>query len=356
MKKLEQDFDIEEYLHSRSITTHYIHDDFDDEAEAELPLTKAQRKKAKKKQKKQQKQKRSIWKKILYFFALLLAIGLIIGATQFQKIQQISEVFDSTAFSTTQSKKGDAKGILVIGTDLSSGEESLNGYADSITYFGVNTANKKVASLPIYRDARVPVTCNNKQQDNINRITKKFNVTCLAESASAMLNLPVDYYVSITIDGVETIVDKIGGVTITPTETFSSIYGRDNKTHTFQKGVPQHMDGATVVAYLRDRQHGNGEGRANRQLSAIQAVKSACSSDILKCYNDVLPSVSKMMRTNIPVDKITMLSAIGDKSYDSKAFSVIAGQNTQLNDGWSQIIDENDRKTKTNYFRENIFN
>lgn len=337
MEQYEQDFDVQEYLRSRSINA--------------TPSRSERNPKNHGKKKK----KRSFWKFLWYTLLVLLAIAVGISASQFQKIQQISEVFDSTAFTSTQSKKNEAKGILVIGTDLSSGEESLNGYADSITYFGVNTSAKKSASLPIYRDARVPVTCNSNQEDNINRITKKFNINCLAESSSAMLDLPVDYYVSITIDGVETIVEKIGGIDITPNETFTSVYGRDNRTHTFQKGVKQHMDGPTVVAYLRDRQHGNGEGRANRQLSAIQAVKTSCNSDILKCYNDVLPSVNKMMKTNIPVDKISMLSAIGDKSYDAKAFPVIAGQNTQLSDGWSQIIDENDRKTKTDYFRTNIF-
>lgn len=348
----ENDFDIQEYIRSRSIkTTEKI--DTSRYDTAELKAFYKYQKRKRKTQKK--KKKRSIWKKIGYFFLILLIIILIIAATQFQKIQQIYEVFDATTFSSTESKKNDAKGILVIGTDLTSGEESLNGFADSITYFGINSTNKTAASLPIYRDARIPVSCNNNQLDNINRITKKFNISCLAQSTSAMLDLPVDYYVAITIDGVETIVDKIGGVDITPTETFTSEYGRDNKIHSFQKGVKQHMDGATVVSYLRDRQHGNGENRANRQLSAIQAVKSACNTDVLKCYNDVLPSVKKMVRTNIPIDKISMLSAIGDKSYNSKAFSVITGQNTQLNDGWSQIIDETDKKTKTDYFRTNIF-
>ncbi|MGL4662265.1 MAG: LCP family protein [Culicoidibacterales bacterium] len=359
MEQYENDFDLNEYLRSRSMTEHarYESDDdyyYDDDRVDEYP-TKRNINRKPQKMKKQKRKKRSFWKIIWWIILVLLVVVIAIGASQFQTLQRIWETFDSTAFTTTQSKKSDAKGILVIGTDLTGSAENLNGYADSITYFGINTTARKTASLPIYRDARIPVTCNNKQLDNINRITKKFNITCLAESTSSMLNLPIDYYVAITIDGVQTVVDKIGGIDITPTETFTSEYGRDNKIHSFTKGVKQHMDGPTVVAYLRDRQHGNGEGRANRQLSAIQAVKSACTTDILKCYNDVLPSVSKMMRTNIPVDKITMLSAIGDKSYDAKAFSVISGQNTQLQDGWSQIVDEDDRKTKTDYFRNNIF-
>lgn len=347
MENYEQDFTVEKYLRSRSINPdEAITDDFFDETRKRRNQPPGQPKK---------KKKRSIWKIIRRTLLVIGIVLLAIGATQYQKIQDIAQVFDSTAFSATQSNQNDAKGILVIGTDLSSGEESLNGYADSITYFGLNTTKKQVASLPIYRDARVGVTCNNNQKDNINRITKKHNINCFAESTANMLDLPVDYYVSVTIDGVETIVDKIGGIDITPNETFSSEYGRDGKVHSFVKGQTQHMSGSTVVAYLRDRQHGNGEGRANRQLSAIQAVKNACNADLLKCYNDVLPSVNKMMRTNVPADKISMLSAIGNKSYESKSFSVIGGQNTQLSDGWTQIIDENDRKTKTDYIRTNIF-
>lgn len=330
------DFTIEEYLESRN-----------DSSSPSRRTTQTPKK---------PKKKRRFWKFLLYFLITILLIALIIGITQYNRLKQISEIFDSTTFTSTSSQKNDAKGILVIGTDLTGTAENLDGYADSITYFGLNTTNKNSASLPIYRDARVPVTCNNDTLDNINRITKKYNISCFAESTSKMLELPVDYYVAITIDGVETVVDKIGGVTITPKETFSSDFGRDGQIHHFVSGKPQKMDGPTVVAYLRDRQHGNGENRANRQLTAIQAVKSACENDILKCYNDVLPSVSSMMRTNIPVDKITMLSAIGDKSYNSKAFPVIDGQNTQLADGWSQIINESDRKVKTDYIRTNIFN
>lgn len=333
MAEFEQEFNINDYINDRNIETQ----------------------KSRKDNKTKNKPKRKVGKYIFRTFLVIFAIVIVVALFQIPKLMQISEIFDSTSFSSTSSKREDAKGILVIGTDLTSGEESLNGYADSITYFGLNTTARKSASVPIYRDSRVEVTCQNNQQDNINRITKKYNIGCFAESASKFLTLPVDYYVSITIDGVATVVDKIGGITVTPTETFSSEYGRDGQIHNFVAGKPQKMDGATTVAFLRDRQHGNGDRRANRQLLAIQAVKKSCDGDLLKCYNDVLPNVSKMMRTNIPVDKITMLSAIGDTSYNTKSFPVISGQDTQLADGWSRIINEEDRKTKTDYFKQNIF-
>lgn len=339
MAELEQEFNINDYINDRNIETQ------------------KSRKDKKQKTEPENKPKRKIGKYILRFFLVLFAILLILVLTQIPKLMQIYEIFDSTSFDSTSSKRDDAKGILVIGTDLTSGEDNLNGFADSITYFGLNTTSRKSASVPVYRDTRVEVTCENNQLDNINRITKKHNISCFAETTSKFLNLPVDYYVSITIDGVATVVDKIGGITITPTETFSSKYGRDEQTHYFVAGQTQKMDGATTVAFLRDRQHGNGDRRANRQLLAIQAVKKACDNDLLKCYNDVLPNVSKMMRTNIPVDKITMLSAIGDSSYNTKAFPVIAGDDKEfpLPMGWTRIAKPEDLKTKTDYFRENIF-
>lgn len=304
------------------------------------------------------KKKRLVFRIFRVIIIIIAVLALAVGAlylTQKPKLDQIAKVIDPVVFSqTTVSPTGDTKGILFVGTDLSEGEESKDGYADSITYFALNTATKKSAVLPIYRDARIPVTCNENKEDNINRLIKKHNVSCFAESTAQMLNLPVDYYATITINGLETVVEKIGGITITPVETFSTV-GRGSVTYNFTKGTKVHMDGPTTIAYLRDRQHGNGEARANRQVAVILAIKNACNNDLLKCYNDVLPDVNQALRTNVPLDKLSTLSALGNKEYDMKSFSDLKGVNTQYPDGWTQILDETDKKTKTQTIREHVF-
>lgn len=309
--------------------------------------------------KSQEKKKKSIFFRIFrVLFITVSVIGLVLGAlylSQKPKLDQIAKVIDPVVFSqTTVSPTGDTKGMLIVGTDLSEGEESKDGYADSITYFAMNTVTKKSAVLPIYRDARIPVTCNNDKEDNINRLIKKHSVACFAESTAKMLKLPVDYYATITINGLETVVEKVGGVTITPVETFSTV-GRGGISYSFTKGVKVHMDAPTTIAYLRDRQHGNGEARANRQVAVILALKNACNNDLLKCYNDVLPDVNQALRTNVPIDKISTLSALGGKDYDMKSFSDLKGMNTQYADGWTQILDETDKQEKTNAIRTHVF-
>lgn len=292
---------------------------------------------------------------MIIFSVIVIALG-VLYMTQRQKIEQISKIIDPVVFSPeTVSPTGDTKGILVIGTDLSAGEGSKDGFADSITYFAMNTATKHSAVLPIYRDARIPVTCDGNKEDNINRLIMKHNISCFAESTSKMLGLPVDYHVSITIDGLETVIDRIGGINVTPVETFSTV-GRGQIPYSFTKGATVHMDGPTAIAYLRDRQHGNGEARANRQVAVILSIKNACGHDLLKCYNDVLPDVNQALRTNVPIEKIPTLSALGNKDYDMKTFSDLKGTNTQYPDGWTQILDEADKKEKTSAIRSHVFN
>ncbi|MGL4662883.1 MAG: LCP family protein [Culicoidibacterales bacterium] len=309
---------------------------------------------------KQPKKKRGLGFRVfrvvmIVFSVIVIALG-VLYMTQRQKIEQISKIIDPVVFpAETVSPTGDTKGILVIGTDLSAGEESKDGYADSITYFAMNTATKHSAVLPIYRDARIPVTCNGNKEDNINRLIMKHNISCFAESTSKMLNLPVDYHVSITINGLETVIDKIGGIDVTPVETFSTV-GRDHVPHSFTAGTKVHLDGATAIAYLRDRKHGNGEARANRQVAVILSIKNACGTDLLKCYNDVLPDVNQALRTNVPIEKISTLSALGNKDYRMKTFSDLKGTNTQYPDGWTQILDEVDKKEKTSAIRDHVFN
>nr|WP_243681851.1 LCP family protein [Lacticaseibacillus manihotivorans] len=77
-----------------------------------------------------------------------------------------------------------------------------------------------------------------------------------------LLNVPIDYYVTIDMGGLETVVDALGGIDVDVPFTFTSSH-TDN-LH-FTKG-PMHLNGKYALAYA---------GCGTKILSKITVGKSA---------------------------------------------------------------------------------
>ena len=92
-------------------------------------------------------------------------------------------------------------------------------------------------------------------------------------SLEKLMDVPVDHYISIDMDGVKTVVDELGGVTITSNGSF--ITKDSTNTYQFTKGEQYKMDGKEALAYMRSRKEdgaGGDEGRQLRQQQVITAV------------------------------------------------------------------------------------
>ncbi|TLG72718.1 LytR family transcriptional regulator [Culicoidibacter larvae] len=284
--------------------------------------------------------------------AAALAILLL---TQLPAIIGLFSAFEWRTFSTA-SNIPNTKGILILGLDDNNNSHAdiNSAYTDSITYVGANFKDKKAYALPIYRDAYIPVTCTGGQE-NINRIYMQNGIDCLAESTSAFLGLPVDYYALITMDGLIDIVNALGGVDIVPTGTFCSDYGKDDQNYCFTAGEEMRMSGPQALAYIRYRGASNGENRANRQLELIMALKNECMDNVAKCYVRAVPSLSGAVKTNIPLTEIFNIADIFSDKFDMERLDVIQGQNALTEGGWREFVDEADRAEKTNIIRNEIF-
>ena len=70
-------------------------------------------------------------------------------------------------------------------------------------------------------------------------------------SLEKLMDVPVDHYISIDMDGVKTVVDELGGVTITSNGSF--ITKDSTNTYQFTKGEQYKMDGKEALAYMRSR-------------------------------------------------------------------------------------------------------
>ena len=88
------------------------------------------------------------------------------------------------------------------------------------------------------------------------------------KSLEKLMNVPIDHYATIDMDGLHDMIDSVGGVNIVSNDTFT-VQGT-----TFTKGQSTHVDGDTM-AFIRSRKEtgaGGDFGRQERQQLVLQAM------------------------------------------------------------------------------------
>ncbi len=301
------------------------------------------------------KKKTPVWKKIVISIGSVLAVlALIFGGLYLWKAEQINGALTAldteTTFTKTASETANTKGILLIGLDNNNGFETLeHRYTDSLTYVGINLDTQEAMMVPIYRDARIPMVCENGREENINRIYDQSDLNCLAESTSAFLNLPIDYYVQTSLDGLTKAIEQFGTIAVTAGESFTQ------SGYSFVAGETYEMDAPMAIAYLRYRGSSSGLNRANRQLDVLQAGAQQCLGDPFGCFDIVAPILGEIVQTNFPLSQAPKYLGAITGAMTIEQLEVIQGTNTQLADGWTQIVDQADLAAKTEQIRTEIF-
>ena len=67
------------------------------------------------------------------------------------------------------------------------------------------------------------------------------------KSLEKLMNVPIDHYATVDMDGLHDMIDALGGVNVTSNDTFTT------KGTNFVKGQSTHVDGDTAMAFIRSR-------------------------------------------------------------------------------------------------------
>ncbi|MGR6967082.1 LCP family protein [Geodermatophilus sp. URMC 61] len=84
-------------------------------------------------------------------------------------------------------------------------------------------------------------------------------------AVETLTDVRVDHYAELDYSGFATVTDALGGITVDVPEEYA------NRGRTFPPG-PQHMDGAAVVAYVRDASAATRPQAPERQQRVVQAL------------------------------------------------------------------------------------
>jgi LCP family protein required for cell wall assembly len=143
----------------------------------------------------------------------------------------------------------------------------------------------------------------------------------LTRTISEITDLPIHYYTRIDFDGFTEIVDAIGGVEVSVTETiYDPYYPAEDGTIGYQTfsitAGDQHLDGETALKYVRSRKTTSDFDRSARQQQVLSAIKEkALSLGVLANpgkLKNIFTVINDNFDTNLEWDEMVYLAKIAD--------------------------------------------
>ena len=129
-------------------------------------------------------------------------------------------------------------------------------------------------------------------------------LSAVRAGVSQSLGLGLDYVVLVTLEGFETVINALGGVTITAAERLPigglDAGGNRIRPSGYIAAGTQRMDGRTALAYVRSRSSGTDYDRVERQSCLLGAVaRQVDLRTVLTRYSGVVGATSDAVRTDI---------------------------------------------------------
>ena len=168
----------------------------------------------------------------------------------------------------------------------------------------MNPTDKKMTLVSLPRDEKVAISGYEEYYPSkLNSAYFYGGSKAAVRTVQQDLNIPIDFYVTVNMGGLESIINAIGGVDVAPTISFS--YGG----YSFKKGKVTHMNGPKALAYVRMRHEDplGDYGRQTRQRQVLMkvALKSSHVSNLLN--QKFLNTISKQMQTDLSFDDLLAL-------------------------------------------------
>ncbi|CYV12903.1 LCP family protein [Streptococcus suis] len=234
--------------------------------------------------------------------------------------------------------------ILLMGVDMDQatrGGDWEGGRSDSMILVTVNPKTKETNMMSLTRDIMVEIAeANGESSGTVEKLNHSYSygqAPMAIATIEKMMDITIDRYIEINMDGLVELVDAVGGIEVNNTLGFPISISEHEPAYTsiVQPGK-QLVNGDQALVYARMRYDDpEGDiGRQRRQREVITAIiKKLLQLDGLTQYKKILTAISNNMRTNIEISPATIPSLLGYKDSVSKLNSY------QLR-GVDQMVDE----------------
>lgn len=288
------------------------------------------------------KKKSTTFKVIITILILLFVVIIGIAIYAFAKFHSLNNSInepldrDHSQLRQKNLKDGDPMTVVLYGIDddAQRHQENLGQRSDSIVLMSINPKDNKTVMVSVPRDTKTEIVGHNSTE-KLNHAYAYGGPKMAVHSLEKLMDVPVDHYIAINMDGVKTVIDNLGGVNITSDTTFTTT-GTEGK-YNFEQGKSYKMDGKQALAYMRARKEEGAGGDGGRQLRQQQVItsvaKEAFSMNSVTKLNDIFKAAQDNLKTDLSFMELNKFKSDYDNAQDNVERLTIDGQNTQGDDG-----------------------
>ncbi|CAH0233133.1 LytR family transcriptional regulator [Peribacillus sp. Bi134] len=300
------------------------------------------------------KKKKRTWLKVVGVIVLLFILAG--GAFAYSVWNSLTKTVDTmhTPIDRTTDKRTkdlalsdqEPFSMLMLGVDERDGDK---GRSDTMIVLTVNPQKKSVKMLSIPRDTRTEIV-GHGTQDKINHAFAFGGAKMSMDTVENFLDIPIDYYMKINMEGFKDIVDAVGGVTVQNDLDFTS-----DGIH-FAKGTHT-LNGKEALAYSRMRHDDpSGDfGRQSRQRAIIEAViKEGASLSSLTKYDEVFAALGNNIQTNLTFDDMMDIQKNYRDASKSITQSSINGNGTKIDGIYYYIVSDEEKEKVQSELKEQL--
>ncbi|MGM0867023.1 MAG: LytR family transcriptional regulator [Bacillota bacterium] len=223
--------------------------------------------------------------------------------------------------------------VLLLGVDE---RENDKGRSDSMIVLTVNPDTKSVKMISIPRDTLTDIV-GHGTRDKINHAYAFGGVEMAMDTVEELLDIPIDYYAQINMEGFEDIVNAVGGVTVNNDLNFSS------GGYSFEEGKLT-LSGKEALAFSRMRyEDPRGDfGRQLRQREVIQGViREGASVSSLWNFDNIFDALGNNVKTNLKFDEMVDIQKhYKSASKDIEQIQIKTGSGTKIDGIYYYVIPE----------------
>lgn len=293
-------------------------------------------------------------KTIFWILGIILAIFLGMGVYIYHVFSSTLDIINNPIERVVSEKRTEEIdintnppiSILLMGVDERSGD---SGRSDTLMYVTLNPNDNSIKMVSIPRDTRTEIV-GKGTEDKINHAYAFGGVDMTIATVENFLDVPVDYYVEINMEGFIDIIDAIGGITVNNPFAFS--YGGES----FEEGTIT-LNGERALIYSQMRKDDpNGDfGRQARQRQVVQAiVKKGLSISSVAKFKGILDVVGGNVKTNLTFDEMYNIQ----KNYRSTINNVeeiqIEGTGKKIDGIYYYIVSDESRSELSSILKQHL--
>ncbi|REB08893.1 transcriptional regulator LytR [Sporosarcina sp. BI001-red] len=262
-----------------------------------------------------------------YLYTVYNTLKTTVNETSHETIEAID-----TEVTKNKVENRESLNVLLLGVDERKGD---SGRSDTMIVMTMDPTHSRLQMVSIPRDTRTEII-GKGVDDKINHAYAFGGSEMSVATVENFLDIDLDYYIRVNMEGLEQLVDAVGGVTV------NNAFDFKQEGHTFTKGR-QTLDGKQALSYVRMRkQDPEGDvGRNERQRQVIQAVldNGATLTSLTKIHK-LIEILGGNMITNMKFsDMENLMSNYRNVREDTSTYQV-TGQGKFIDDIWYLMVSE----------------